>query len=155
MDAAVPLLSERESFYEIYGPLCDMMAVESMINAYEGVDYEAIAHKNIDHANRYGYEVDERICCDTLFMYMTIDSKGDVDVCGCTYPAAHIGNIKELPLAEIWNGTRHKKLMLMHLSGRRKEVATCKRCHSITSYAHPLDNLDGHLEELYTRIQQL
>lgn len=154
MDASIHGEEERQRFLETFTPICDMLNIEHMMNAYEGVDYEALAHHNIDHASRYGYKVEERVCCDTLFMYMTVDSKGDVDVCGCTYPALHIGNVNDTPLKDLWNGPKHLEAMRLHLQGRRKYIPECKRCHSVTSYAHPADNLDEHLEELFQKINK-
>ncbi len=147
---------ERERFYETFGPICDTISIENVIESSAGVDFNEFMPENRENLTRFNTPVKKRICCDTLFMYMNIHSAGMVDACGCVYPPLFLGNINEKPLKEIWNGERHKEYMIKHLSDRRCEIANCSKCESIEHYnGFEEDNLDNHLDEVLKKVELL
>lgn len=147
---------QKKQFYEIFSPICDTINVENIMRTYDGVDYDKISSENIDNTTRYGNELKKKICCDTLFMYMGINSNGDVDCCGCTYPPIYVGNILKLPLKKLWNGQIHKKLMIKHLQGKRWEIPKCAKCASIEHYnGFEEDNLDEYRNIILSRVEKL
>ena len=149
--------AENQSiFYDMFSDVCDEMSVENIIRACADVDYDSISSINYDERSRYGNAVCRKKCCDTLFMHMNIHSNGDVDCCGCIYPPQYIGNVYKNPLAELWNGERHKSLMKAHLEGRRFDIEPCNHCDSVEHYnGFSEDNLDDHLEEVLARVRCL
>lgn len=145
---------EDKLFYDMFSPMADTVNVEEIMNGFDNVNYKYMIKKN-RKKTRYGYEWQERICCDTLFMRMNIASNGDVNACGCQWPGLLIGNINKTTLCEIWNGEAHRKYMQLHLSGKRYRIIKCKDCESISFAGHPMDNLDEHLDEILARVNKL
>lgn len=89
-------------------------------------------------------------------MNMNIHSNGDVDTCGCIYPPLFIGNVYKEPLVNLWNGKKHKNVMLKHLSGNRNEIDVCSKCKSINHYnGLAEDNLDPYLDEILEKVKRL
>lgn len=52
-----------------------------MEKVFEGVNYDAIVSDENVKQTRYGYKWQERICCDSLFMRMNINTNGGRYVC--------------------------------------------------------------------------
>lgn len=146
---------ERTKFYDIFSPIADMVNIEHMEKVFEGIDYAALVTEEKNKQTRYGYDWQERICCDSLFMRININTDGTVDACGCQQPALSIGNLHKQSLKKIWNGALHKKYMEMHLTGNRKKIARCKNCDIMSLGGHPMDNLDEHMEEILEKLRNM
>lgn len=152
LDMALENDEDKEKFYSIFSPICDMINVENTLKGFDGVDYDSIIDKDKNNLlTRYGYKYKQRICCDSLFIRMNIHSNGDVHACSCQWPPLIIGNINKTPLKDVWNGEIHKKYMLLHLKGLKDTIPRCAKCESMSYSVHPMDNLDEHLEDILTR----
>lgn len=58
-----------------------------------------------------------------------INSNGVVTLCDEFYNCElNLGNIKEQPLAEIWNSTQRKEILKLNEEGRMSEFELCKNC---------------------------
>lgn len=148
--------NDRRRFYEMFENICDDINVENILETSDGVDFSSFMPESERGKSRYNMEVGERICCDTMFMYMNIHSSGDVDTCGCIYPPLFIGNIYKTPLSRLWNGEKHKEYMIKHLTGRRCEIGVCAKCQSILFQSgFKEDNLDPYLDEVLDRVKKL
>lgn len=148
---------EKQLFYSTFGHISDALSIENIIETTDGVDFSKFMSKEQRGLRRYNSTVGEkRICCDTLFMYMNIHSNGDVDTCGCLYPPHYIGNMFKKPIYELWNGEKHKELMIMHLSGRRDEIDVCAKCKSLELQGgFGEDNLDPYLDYVLNKINNI
>lgn len=146
---------ERTKFYDIFSPIADIVNIEHMEKVFEGVNYDAIVSDENVKQTRYGYKWQERICCDSLFMRMNINTNGGVDACACRYPALCIGNLHHQPLNQIWNGELHRKYMKLHLTGNRNKIERCKNCDIVSLGGHPMDNLDEHMEEILEKLRNM
>lgn len=154
VDIALDGEEDRDRFFKIFCPISDATGVEKIIRACADVDYHEIASGDLAGETRYGTPLTGKLCCDTLFMYMNVHSNGDVDCCGCKYPPLYIGNIYKDSLKELWNGKRHREIMIKHLEGKRKTLPLCADCSSIEGYnGFPEDNIDGHRLEVLKRLQ--
>jgi radical SAM protein with 4Fe4S-binding SPASM domain len=82
----------------------------------------------------YGYEkkvtIPEHGICLDLLNHLVIDRYGDVYTCVRFNPNKYnkLGNIKELTLAEMWNGKIRKKLIREHMKGNRNCSELCSKC---------------------------
>ena len=156
MNVALDGEKDEKKFYDTYRDISDTICVENLMNACADVDYSTITSKDVKYATRYGGDFKEKICCDTLFMYLNIHSNGDVDCCGCKYPPLYLGNLYKTPMKDLWNGKVHKSIMMKHLLGHRDDIPICSNCCSIDSFGtFPEDNLDDHLDEIYLRVEKL
>lgn len=152
MDIALDSEEEKEKFYEIFSPICDTINVENTLQACDGVEYGDILLESNRNITRYGFEFKERKCCDSLFMRLTVEPNGNVYSCACQWPGLSLGNIKDRPLKEIWNGELHKKYMRLHLEGKKNTIPRCAKCESMSYSGHPMDNLDEHMDEILKKI---
>lgn len=147
--------NEKEKFYDIFSPIADMVNIEHMEEVFEGVDYNSIVSEKSLKQTRYGYAWQNRKCCEAMFMRMNINTDGTVDACGCHQPALSIGNMHRKSLKQIWNGDLHRRYMEMHLTGNRKKIKVCKDCDMMSLGGHPMDDLDGHLEDILKKVKNM
>ena len=93
---------DEKFFYDIFSPMCDMINIENVCQDFEGVDYEQIqGDSKEEKLDRYGYRQKQKKVCDALFMYRNIQTNGEADCCGFTYPPISIGNIYQKRLKDI------------------------------------------------------
>lgn len=150
VDMALDDEDDKKRFFDIFSPVTDMITVERILNAFDGVDYSQM-HKDEGYT-RYGFEFKERLVCDSLFMRMNIATNGDVNACACQWPPLVLGNIHQKHLHEIWNGEMHRKYMKLHLQGVKDSIPCCRKCESMSMAGMPMDNLDEHREEILGRL---
>ncbi len=156
VNVAIDSEEEEKAFFDMFQHICDDICVENIIPSSEGVDFNSMLSEEEFAKTRYGIEFKEKICCDTMFMYMNIHSNGDVDCCGCIYPPLYIGNVYKTPLSNIWNGKKHREYMVKHLTKKRCEIGVCSKCESITRHGgFEEDNLDEYLDEVLERVLNL
>lgn len=69
------------------------------------------------------------ICLD-LLNHMAIRSDGKISICVRFDPkgVGIIGDCTTEPLVDIWNGTKRKEWIKLHIEGRRKNVPLCSTC---------------------------
>ncbi len=148
---------DRQRYLDIFSSVCDEIFVENVMRACEDVDYDERGMGSaIDDTTRFGKELTQMKCCNTLFMYLNIHSNGDADCCGCKYPPLYIGNIYQTPMKDLWNGEMHSKIMKLHLEGRRNEISDCNHCASIEHYSgFAEDILDDHMEEVKAKLVEM
>ncbi|MCX5696387.1 MAG: SPASM domain-containing protein [Candidatus Omnitrophica bacterium] len=70
------------------------------------------------------------ICLDFLH-HLAIDRRGDVSVCVRFDPERELvlGNIKKDKLADLWNSEKRRRLLELHISGKREDIPFCNKCH--------------------------
>lgn len=154
VDIALDNEAEKEKFFEIFSPICDMLSVERILRTFDDVEYDNFMLKS-DGYTRYGYKFQERKCCDSLFMRLNIATNGDVSACACQWPPLVIGNIYKTSLKDIWNKGIHKEYMIKHLKGLKNTIPRCAKCESMSYAGHPMDNLDEHVNEILERVEKL
>lgn len=156
VNVSIETKEEENKFYEMFSSISDSVSIENIIASNADVDYSKMLSDEDRNKTRYNTPVKKRYCCDTLFMYMNIHSNGNVDSCGCIYPPLVIGNINNQALVDIWNGTRHRDIMIKHLSKRRCDIEICSKCNSIEHQnGFPEDDLDPYLDEILERVKLL
>ena len=156
VNLSVELAEEKKKFFDIFEEISDEISIENVMDACEDIDYTTLLTEEEQEETRYGTELKEKKCCDSLFMNMNIHANGDVDVCGCIYPPLFIGNVYKTSLDELWNGSYHKEIMIKHLTGKRDEINVCSKCKSITHYnSLETDNLDPYLDEVLEKVKRL
>lgn len=69
------------------------------------------------------------ICLD-LLNHMAIDRFGKVSICIRFDPErlGVIGDVKDEPLTDIWNCEKRKKIVKLHMEGKREDVPLCGYC---------------------------
>ena len=69
------------------------------------------------------------ICLD-LLNHMAIDRFGKVSICIRFDPErlGVIGDVKDESLTDIWNCEKRKKIVKLHMEGKREDVPLCGYC---------------------------
>ncbi|GHV84102.1 hypothetical protein AGMMS50212_14420 [Spirochaetia bacterium] len=146
IDTAFPNKEAEKKFYDIYSPVCDTINIENAYRLFCDVPMD-----NVSGNHRYGYDVINKKCCDTIFTCAYLELNGDLSACSAT-PRLFWGNVFETPITELWYGAEHKKIMKTHLQGLRETYPQCKDCQSILYQNMPADNVDQYMDELLKRI---
>lgn len=144
--------ADREKFYRLFGDICDQIFVEHLITLQQQMgDHGGLA----DNArNLNNEEVIHREVCPVIFYMLQIDVDGNVFPCPVGGLPKHfaLGNIREMPLQQIWNGRRRTNLLRGHLRHDRKKIAvcaTCAACAAVLDESEFLDHASGRLLSLF------
>jgi len=123
---------EDELFINTYKPIVDEVALEEPMNwSGDGGDDNFLLKKEYSEAKLE--TLDQGIIypkvCSYLFTTLSIQSDGVVVVCCVDWSRkTKCGDVNKQSLQDIWYGDELKQLRLLHLDGRRKEIASCKNC---------------------------
>lgn len=144
--------NDRQRFFEMFSPYADEIFVENLVRAQPIMgDYD---DKIGTDRTFYGESAEKRLVCPYIFYTLQIDSEGNCFPCP---PLGHpidfsIGNINDLSLFDIWNGPKHRALMLSHLRMDGSRPDNCQRCTCYLAFTPPEDALDQHAERLLATI---
>lgn len=95
----------------------------------------------------------KRIACPMAFTTLAIRSNGEVSPCCVDWVGGtNLGNIKDTPIREIWNGDAMYEFRKMQLENRRNENPSCRKCELADNDYYTRDNIDGFpVEKLRTK----
>lgn len=86
----------------------------------------------------------KRVACPMPFTTLAIRSNGAVSPCCVDWiGGTNLGNIKETPIREIWNGDVMYEFRKMQLENRRYENSSCRNCELADNDYYTRDNIDG------------
>jgi radical SAM protein with 4Fe4S-binding SPASM domain len=84
-----------------------------------------------------------RRACPVSFYVLAVRANGDVAPCCVDFiGGTNVGNAKEHPLREIWQGEAMRAFHRMQLAGERFRNPSCARCGAINSAHYTRDNID-------------
>jgi radical SAM protein with 4Fe4S-binding SPASM domain len=90
----------------------------------------------------------ERPACAGLWLTPMVHVNGDVTTC-CLDERLHnrLGNVKDTPLATMWNGPKIHAWRLAQAEGRFSESGPeCSRCNWQSAGAYPREDVEAWLE---------
>lgn len=155
MDSMINTSQTRETFYNIFGPICDELVVENIKPIHSKVDYSRISERDRDK-NFYNEPILDNQICTRPFFSLSVWTDGSIGQCSNVETLNDItfGNAAD-DFDGVWNGEKYNAFLLSLL---RKDnftrYATCSRCKEYQCMALPSDILDGHEEELIRRYEQ-
>ena len=94
-------------------------------------------HKEIDVDDKGNYEteygrrnvLDWKFADSQLWQRMTINWNGDAEICCENYKQEYIlGNVKDIPITEIWRGSRFQAVRNAHAKGEWWRIPQCRKC---------------------------
>lgn len=131
----------EKKFYEIFGNICDSIAVENAVPIMPGVNYETVLKGPNRDKTQFGLPVSSIQVCPQAFFTMQINPDGKVVPCyQISYPAI-MGDANHQTLQEIWNGETYRKFRRAMLDGRDQASDVCSHCNFIKYRAFPEDGL--------------
>lgn len=148
VDTAIDGEEDEKRFHEIFGNVCDTMAIEHTVPIHEGIDYNKVLDEKKDEVTQFGLPVKEVKVCPQPFFTMQINPDGKVVPCfSFEYPEI-IGDCNDTPVDEIWNGKKYNDFRLRMLNGSEKASAVCRDCNIIKYRIFPEDDLSDDAERL-------
>ena len=126
------LNDEDELFINSYKPIVDEVALEEPMNwSGDGGDDNFLLKKEYSDEKLEALEkgIVYPQVCSYLFTTLAIQSDGVVVVCCVDWSRkTECGDVNKQSLQDIWNGEDLRRLRLLHLDGRRQEIASCRNC---------------------------
>jgi len=148
VDYALDELDTSEKFYEMFGDICDSIAVENAVPIMPGVNYERVLKNPNGSSTQFGLPVAPIQVCPQAFFTMQINPDGKVVPCyQISYPGI-MGDNKHQTLQEIWNGEAYRSFRRAMLEGRSIANEVCRQCNFIQYRLFPEDDLQGAAERL-------
>lgn len=81
--------------------------------------------------------------CSVSFYIVSVRANGDVAPCCVDFiGGTNVGNVREHPLQEIWQGQTMRAFHRMQLSGERFRNPSCARCGAVNSRHYTRDDID-------------
>lgn len=156
VDLCINNETDKKFFFDTFGNICDFINIETIAELHTGVDYSDDNIKSKQSISRHNSVTTKRAVCTFPFFRMSVSSGERVNFCdpvfGYPYDDCDVNKQK---LAEMWNGSTHKQVMLNSLRGLNEGVSTfCENCTGRHACTFEEDNLDPYAEDLYKRINE-
>ncbi|MEN6374036.1 MAG: radical SAM protein [Smithella sp.] len=154
VDCALEGKQDEDSFYELFGDMCDTMAVEHAVPIHTGVNFDKILRQNNNELTQFGLPVSEVHICPQPFFTMQINPDGRVVPCfSFEYPGI-MGDCNRLAVTEIWNGPEFCAFRSKMLDGAKHVSNICSGCNIIKYRMFPEDVLNDDAERLKAFYQE-
>lgn len=148
VDDALDGLDDKNKFYDIFGQICDSLAIEHVVPIQKPVDYTNVLHATEKTVTQFGLEIRASQICPQPFFKLHILPDGKVVPCHAyTYPAI-MGDCNKQSVREIWSGPAYKSFQRAMLEGTQKAGKVCSECSIYKYRQFPEDLLDNDAERL-------
>ncbi|MCB8814154.1 radical SAM/SPASM domain-containing protein [Desulfosporosinus shakirovi] len=148
IDCALDDEAETKRFYDMFGELCDIIAVEHLAPAVQDIDYRNIAGgKSLDFTQNGNPVLDVAICPQPFYMLQINPDGAIVPCCSMKYPGV-FGNISNQSIEEIWNSQQLADFRRNMLEGTQNAGPVCSECLMYKYNLFPEDVLDPFAQRL-------
>lgn len=148
VDCALDGKEDKNRFYELFGNICDTIAIEHAVPIHSGVDYENVLKENDKKVTQFGLPVSEVHICPQPFFTMQINPDGKVVPCySFEYPRI-MGDCNKHSVHEIWRGREFQQFRRAMLEGTNNVGEVCSNCNIIRYRMFPEDILNDDAERL-------
>ena len=131
IDCALDNEDEEQKFYDIFGDICDTIAIEHAVPIHSGVDYEDVLKENDKAVTQFGLPVSNVHICPQPFFTMQINPDGKIVPCfSFEYPGI-VGDCNVQPVDEIWTSRQFQKFRHTMLDGANNVSEICENCNII------------------------
>ncbi|ADQ45929.1 Radical SAM domain protein [Caldicellulosiruptor kronotskyensis 2002] len=139
---------EEKKFFEIFGDICDFIAIEHLTPAVQEIDYSRLTGKKTLDMTQNGTPLLEANICPQPFYMMQINPDGNVvPCCSFSYPTI-VGNATVESILDIWNGLKFKAFRRSMLDGVKNASSVCSKCKTYKYGIYEEDVLDDYAEQL-------
>lgn len=148
VDCALGGEEDKRRFYEIFGDICDTIAVEYAVPIHAGVQYDRLLKEKQREVTQFGLPVQDVRICPQPFFHMQINPDGKVVPCySFEYPRI-MGECTRESVVDIWNGPTFRRFRRKMLDGIEALGGVCSRCTIIKYRLFPEDVLNEYAEDL-------
>jgi len=152
--ADLALTEEKKAaqrFEEIFSPIADKINIEHITPG-----------NAIPYSDEYQFGTDggvmrdlvDSTVCNNVFRLLELQIDGEMYPCARYddggFPVGSIGNLKEKSFSNLWNKGKHRQLCESALTHKMTEV--CSGCKYFNFISSQKDILDGHEDEILTRL---
>ncbi|MGD0281077.1 MAG: radical SAM protein [Dissulfurispiraceae bacterium] len=152
VDCALDGKNDEQKFYDIFGDICDTIAIEHAVPIHSGVDFESVLKEKDGAVTQFGLPVSEVHICPQPFFTMQINPDGKIVPCySFEYPGI-MGDCNEQAVDEIWKGRQFQQFRRTMLDGSKNVCGVCANCNIIKYRLFPedvLNNEAGRLKKFY------
>lgn len=138
---------DEECFFDIFGDICDEIAIEHLLPAVSQIDYSSIS-KNDSTMGQNGNEIQNVEVCPQPFYLMQVNPEGNIVPCCSMETACILGNVKTENLYDIWNGEKFNLFRKNQLMKKKNLYNVCKKCEQYKYAMFKEDVLDNEAENL-------
>ncbi len=148
VDTALDGKEDEQKFYDIFGNICDTMAIEHTVPIHSGIDYEKVIKDKQMSLTQFGLPLSDVQICPQPFFTMQINPDGKVVPCySFEYPEI-MGNCNTNSVSDIWNGQPFQVFRRKMLDGSKNLCEVCKNCTIFKYRLFPEDVLNNDTERL-------
>lgn len=148
IDCALDDKADEKKFYQIFGNICDTIAIEHTVPIHSEVDYDKVLKGKKMKLTQFGLPAKKVKVCPQPFFHLQINPDGKVVPCySFEYPAI-LGDARKESVVDIWNGQKFKEFRRKMLAGVKSIGKICARCELIKYRIFPEDVLDNDVDRL-------
>lgn len=148
IDCALDGKDDEQKFYDIFGDICDTIAIEHAVPIHSGVNYENVLKENDKAVTQFGLPVSDVHICPQPFFHMQINPDGKIVPCySFEYPGI-MGDCNNQSVDKIWNGRQFQQFRRTMLNGAKNVCDVCANCNIIKYRLFPEDALNNDAERL-------
>lgn len=148
IDCALEGKGDEKKFYQIFGDLCDTIAIEHTVPIHSEVDYKKLLKDKKMKVTQFGLPVGEVKICPQPFFHFQINPDGKIVPCySFEYPAI-LGDCRRQSVVKIWQGRKFQAFRRRMLDGLKKASEVCGRCQLIKYRLFPEDVLNDDADRL-------
>lgn len=148
IDCALDGEDDERRFFDLFGDICDSIAIEHAVPIHSGVEYEHLLGGKNTSVTQFGLPVTEIKVCPQPFFTMQINPDGKVVPCySFEYPGI-MGDCNKESAVDIWNGENFRSFRRRMLDGTAVAGKVCENCSIIKYRLFPEDDLNNDAERL-------
>lgn len=146
MDIMLKKQDDRDKFFDLFGNLCDEIAIESLIPVLNEFDYSGFGS---DFSTELmGNKLIKTDICALPFYSCIVDVDGHLLPCCVFPPPARFAGVADRGLAAVWNSSEYSAFLIRLLKGEKKHMPVCNKCDRHVHVMRPTDYLDDFANEL-------
>ena len=139
---------DEEEFIDIFGDICDYIAIEHLIPAVDKIDYEKVAGHSLENITQNGVAVQLAEVCPQPFYMLQLNPDGMIVPC-CSMETAYIaGDISKESIKDIWCGEKMKRFRKSQLLKKKGIYTVCKNCQQYRYAMFEEDVLDNDIDDI-------
>lgn len=143
---------EEEKFFDIFGSICDKIAIEKLLPAVDDIDYSKISDNDFSKSQN-GNELFDIEVCPQPFYLLQVNPDGNIAPCCSMETPITLGNIQNESIKEIWQGSSYRNFQLMLLRNKNLN-RICAKCQTYKYGTYKEDILDSKKDEIIRRISE-
>lgn len=147
-------IGDEERFLELFGDICDYIAIEHLIPAVDQIDYTSLNKGEFGCTQNGNLVRDIKVCPQPFYM-MQLNPDGNIVPCCAMETTAVIGNISTESMVDIWNGKKNKEFLLNQLRFNKNIYPVCQKCQQYKYAVFDEDILDCETESIINKIMHL